>query len=90
MSPVYSVRPSILFTTHPSTRPVLDFQEYSIIPDPSRVGVRVIAKTTLPWSVYVGAAGMPGETAYFGYKEYAHAKKGDTIFVSTGAGAVGS
>ncbi len=55
--------------------------------------MRVIAKSdapTLPWSVYVGVAGMPGETAYFGYKEYAHAKKGDTIFVSTGAGAVGS
>ncbi|KAF8902159.1 alcohol dehydrogenase [Mucidula mucida] len=61
---------------------VFNFQEYSIIPDPSRVGVRVIAKTTLPWSVYVGAAGMPGETAYFGYKEYAHAKKGDTIFLA--------
>ncbi|KAF8908736.1 NAD-P-binding protein [Mucidula mucida] len=72
---------------------IFNFQEYSVVSDPSRVDMRVIAKSdapTLPWSVYVGVAGMPGETAYFGYKEYAHAKKGDTIFVSTGAGAVGS
>ena len=33
---------------------------------------------------------MPGRTAYFAYKEFSKAKKGETIFVSTGAGAVGS
>lgn len=54
--------------------------------------MQLITKTeaSLPWSVYVGALGLPGRTAYFGYKEYAKAKKGDTIFVSAGAGAVGS
>ncbi|KAF9027324.1 NAD(P)-binding protein [Hymenopellis radicata] len=71
---------------------MINFQEYYVINDVSKV--RVISKTeaseSLPWSVYVGAAGMPGRTAYFGYKEYAKAKKGDTIFVSAGAGAVGS
>jgi NADPH-dependent curcumin reductase CurA len=29
----------------------------------------------LPWTVYVGAAGMPGKTAYMGWKEFSHAKK---------------
>ncbi|KAF8660915.1 hypothetical protein AX16_001543 [Volvariella volvacea WC 439] len=47
-------------------------------------------KYHLPWSVYVGAAGMPGETAYMGWKEYAHPKKGETAFISSGASGVGS
>jgi len=44
----------------------------------------------LPWSLYVGAAGMPGKTAYMAWNEYSRAKKGEVAFVSTGAGAVGS
>jgi NADPH-dependent curcumin reductase CurA len=28
----------------------------------------------LPWSVFVGAAGMPGQTAYYAWKEYSKAK----------------
>ncbi|KAF8905369.1 hypothetical protein CPB85DRAFT_1376801 [Mucidula mucida] len=72
----------------------LNFQEYSVFPAntiPTR-RTEIIIKTAeaLPWTAYVGAAGMPGRTAFFGYKEFAKAKKGDTIFVSTGAGAVGS
>ncbi|KAG6917866.1 hypothetical protein DXG01_000636 [Tephrocybe rancida] len=38
----------------------------------------------LPWSVYVGAAGMPGKTAYYGWKEHSKAKKGEVAFVTTG------
>ncbi|KAH7924548.1 alcohol dehydrogenase [Leucogyrophana mollusca] len=44
----------------------------------------------LPWSVYLGAAGMPGQTAYTGWREHADAKKGEMAFITTGAGAVGS
>ncbi|KAJ3517320.1 hypothetical protein NLJ89_g590 [Agrocybe chaxingu] len=44
----------------------------------------------LPWSTFIGVLGMPGKTAYFGWKEYAHPKKGEVLFVSTGAGSVGS
>ena len=29
---------------------------------------------------------MTGATAYMGWKEYAHAKPGETVFVTTGAG----
>ncbi|KAF6755039.1 alcohol dehydrogenase [Ephemerocybe angulata] len=47
-------------------------------------------KQKLPWSYYVGAAGMPGKTAYMAWKEYSSAKKGETVFVSGGAGPVGS
>uniref|UniRef100_UPI0031B8B3CB Ene-reductase 1 n=1 Tax=Cyclocybe aegerita TaxID=1973307 RepID=UPI0031B8B3CB len=44
----------------------------------------------LPWSVFIGVIGMPGKTAYMAWKEYAHPKQGETVFVSTGAGPVGS
>ncbi|KAJ7105694.1 hypothetical protein C8R44DRAFT_987631 [Mycena epipterygia] len=44
----------------------------------------------LPWTAYVGAAGMPGKTAYMGWKEFSDAKPGEIAFVSGGAGAVGS
>ncbi|KAJ7205431.1 alcohol dehydrogenase [Mycena pura] len=44
----------------------------------------------LSWTVYVGAAGMPGKTAYMGWKEFSQAKKGETAFITTGAGPVGS
>ncbi|KAH8834577.1 alcohol dehydrogenase [Flagelloscypha sp. PMI_526] len=43
----------------------------------------------LPWSVFVGQAGMAGQTGYFGWKEYANAKPGETVFISGGAGPVG-
>jgi len=33
---------------------------------------------------------MPGQTSYYGWKEYAKAKAGETLFVSTAAGPVGS
>ncbi|PPQ71633.1 hypothetical protein CVT26_010594 [Gymnopilus dilepis] len=47
-------------------------------------------KYELPLSVYLGVLGMPGQTAYTAWKEYSNAKKGETVFVSTGGGPVGS
>ncbi|GJJ15254.1 hypothetical protein Clacol_009530 [Clathrus columnatus] len=44
----------------------------------------------LPWSTYLGVLGMPGQTAYIGWKQYSQAKKGETVFVTSAAGAVGS
>ncbi|KAF9474409.1 NAD(P)-binding protein [Pholiota conissans] len=44
----------------------------------------------LPWSFALGVLGMPGQTAFMGWNEYSRAKKGETVFVSAGAGAVGS
>ncbi|KAJ7720860.1 hypothetical protein DFH07DRAFT_304242 [Mycena maculata] len=64
-------------------------QEYIIAPD--LTGLELIEKDPrLSWSAYIGAAGMPGETAFMAWKEYSRAKQGEIVFVSTGAGPVGS
>ncbi|KIJ62669.1 hypothetical protein HYDPIDRAFT_176457 [Hydnomerulius pinastri MD-312] len=65
------------------------FQEYFV---QTQAGAfrKVDNKHNLPWNVFVGAVGMPGQTAYAAWKEYANAKKGEVAFVTTGAGAVGS
>ncbi|KAL0960207.1 hypothetical protein HGRIS_011840 [Hohenbuehelia grisea] len=68
---------------------VFSFQQYIIKPNSN--GVRVLQnQENLPWSNYIGAAGMPGQTAFFAWKEYSKAKKGETVYISTGAGPVGS
>lgn len=64
-------------------------EEYSIWPTLGNL-LPIEDKQGLPWSVYVGAAGMPGQTAYMGWKEFAQAKQGDVVFVTTGGGPVGS
>lgn len=42
-----------------------------------------------PLSAQLGAAGMPGLTAYAGLRHLAEVKTGDCVFVSSAAGAVG-
>ena len=44
----------------------------------------------VPPQAYLGAMGMPGLTAYAGLLELGQPKAGETVFVSGGAGAVGS
>ncbi|XP_050560687.1 prostaglandin reductase 1-like isoform X2 [Spodoptera frugiperda] len=44
----------------------------------------------LPDSLAVGAVGMPGATAYFGFLEHCRPKPGETVVVTGAAGAVGS
>jgi NADPH-dependent curcumin reductase CurA len=41
-------------------------------------------------TLYLGALGMPGRTAYVGLYRIARFRPGDTVFVSAAAGAVGS
>ncbi|KZT29232.1 alcohol dehydrogenase [Neolentinus lepideus HHB14362 ss-1] len=65
------------------------FAEYVIANDATQYRV-LEKKDKLHWSVYVGILGMPGQTAYCGWKEFSKAKKGDVVFVSGGAGPVGS
>ncbi|QEX23679.1 NADP-dependent oxidoreductase [Hypericibacter adhaerens] len=43
-----------------------------------------------PLSAYLGVLGMPGLTAYGGLLRYGQPKRGQTLFVSGAAGAVGS
>ena len=42
------------------------------------------------YSLAVGACGMPGNTAYFGFLEICDPKEGETVVVTAAAGAVGS
>jgi len=65
------------------------FQEYSVLRETESF-TKIHNEYNLPWSVFVGIAGLPGHTAYFGWKEYSRAKKGEVAFVTSGAGAVGS
>ncbi|KZT65250.1 alcohol dehydrogenase [Daedalea quercina L-15889] len=68
------------------------FREYSIFKDLSelRRGRVLGTKEGLPWSAYVGVCGMPGQTAFYAWCEFSHVRKGDVVFVSAGAGPVGS
>ncbi|KAJ7657319.1 hypothetical protein DFH06DRAFT_1197963 [Mycena polygramma] len=64
-------------------------QEYVVLPELG--GLQIIEKLpNLPWSAYLNAAGMPGLTAFVGWKEYSSAKPGEIVFVTSGAGGVGS
>ncbi|WP_422390748.1 NADP-dependent oxidoreductase [Arthrobacter sp. N1] len=49
-----------------------------------------LPETGLPLSVFLGAAGMTGLTAYAGLKRVAGLREGDVVFISGAAGAVGS
>ncbi|XP_056637016.1 prostaglandin reductase 1-like [Diorhabda sublineata] len=44
----------------------------------------------LPLSLALGAAGMTGNSAYFGFLEICHPKAGETVVVSGAAGGVGN
>jgi len=44
----------------------------------------------VPDSYLLGACGMPGNTAYFGFLEICQPKAGETVVVNGAAGAVGS
>lgn len=52
--------------------------------------VRPIDLDIAPPSAYLGVLGMPGLTAFVGLHDIGNLKKGDVVFVSSAAGAVGS
>ncbi|WP_421935287.1 NADP-dependent oxidoreductase [Phenylobacterium sp.] len=52
--------------------------------------VQKLDPMSLPIQAFLGAAGMPGLTAYAGLLKIAALKDGDVVFVSGAAGAVGS
>jgi len=64
------------------------WQEYAAVS--ADAGVRPIADLDLPLSTSLGVLGLNGLTAYAGLLEIGRPKAGDTIVVSTAAGAVGS
>lgn len=69
-------------------RTSLEFQHYTVIPDLDKFGARVLKnEEKIPWSAYVGVAGMPGQTAWLGWKQYAAPQKGDVVFITAASGA---
>jgi NADPH-dependent curcumin reductase CurA len=52
--------------------------------------LRKVDASRVPLSAYLGAVGMPGMTAWYGLTQIMLPKAGETIVVSSAAGAVGS
>ncbi|PCH38833.1 alcohol dehydrogenase [Wolfiporia cocos MD-104 SS10] len=90
----------VLRSEHPGIKPgthlygTMPFQQYFIRNESEKFTVlqdRIVGdEHNLPWSAYVGVCGMPGQTAYHGWKEFSKAKQGEIAFVTAGAGPVGS
>jgi hypothetical protein len=66
---------------------MLPWQEYSII---NANTVKHIRQTTMPVTTQLGILGYPGLTAYVGICKIAKPVPGQTIFISSAAGAIGS
>ncbi|MCF8477006.1 MAG: NADP-dependent oxidoreductase [Pseudolabrys sp.] len=64
------------------------WQQYALS-DGSTI-TRKVTETDLPLSLSLGVLGLNGVTAYFGLLENGQPRPGDTVLVSTAAGAVGS
>ena len=64
------------------------WQEFAVV-GPAAV-TRKISEDGLPLSLSLGVTGLNGITAYFGLLDVGQPRPGDTVVVSTAAGAVGS
>lgn len=53
-------------------------------------GLRRLDTSRIPLSAFLGVAGMPGMTAWYGLNQVIGARAGETIVVSAASGAVGS
>jgi hypothetical protein len=67
---------------------LLGWQEYAVS-DGSAI-TRKVKETDLPLSASLGILGLNGVTAYFALVEVGQPRAGDTVVVSTAAGAVGA
>jgi len=65
------------------------WQDHAIIEGYEPMLYKVDA-SALPLSAYLGVAGMPGRTAYYGLLEKGRPQAGETLVVSAASGAVGS
>jgi NADPH-dependent curcumin reductase CurA len=65
------------------------WQEYAIVGAEQRGMLQKVDTTHVPLSAYLGAVGMPGVTGWYGLVRIIAPKAGETILVSSAAGAVG-
>jgi NADPH-dependent curcumin reductase len=66
------------------------WQLFSVIDTAKPSSLRKIDASRIKMSAFLGAAGMPGVTAWIGLKQIIEPKPGETIVVSAATGAVGS
>ncbi|KDE08304.1 hypothetical protein MVLG_01567 [Microbotryum lychnidis-dioicae p1A1 Lamole] len=67
-----------------------EFSTYAVVPKQMLGYCKVIEnKEGLPWTQLVGGAGMSGQTAYWSFYNIGKPKKGETIYITAAAGAVG-
>jgi NADPH-dependent curcumin reductase CurA len=66
------------------------WQQYSVVNADQVGALRKVDTAHVPLSHYLGAVGMPGVTAYYGFTKIIEPKEGQTMVVSAATGAVGS
>jgi NADPH-dependent curcumin reductase CurA len=76
------------FSTGEFVTGMFGWQDYAVVE--TKVIQRKITETDLPISTSLGVLGLNGLTAYFALQEIGQPKTGETVVVSTAAGAVGS
>ena len=62
------------------------WREYTVS---TGMGLNRVDTSIAPMQSFLGIAGMPGQTAYFGLLRVGEPKPGETVFVSAASGAVG-
>ncbi|HEX7690656.1 MAG TPA: NADP-dependent oxidoreductase [Burkholderiaceae bacterium] len=65
------------------------WQEYAVVDAGQRGVLQKVDTTHVPLSAYLGAVGMPGVTGWYGLVKIIAPKAGETVVVSSAAGAVG-
>jgi NADPH-dependent curcumin reductase len=65
------------------------WQEYAVVDANQRGALQKVDTTHVPLSAYLGAVGMPGVTGWYGLVKIIAPKAGETVVVSSAAGAVG-
>ncbi len=65
------------------------WQEYAVVDANQRGVLQKVDTTHVPLSAYLGAVGMPGVTGWYGLVKIIAPKAGETVVVSSAAGAVG-
>lgn len=67
-----------------------EWKAYNILQEKTSYPKLIDTTVDIPLSTYLGIAGMPGQTAFYGLRQFGKMKKGETIFVSSASGGVGA